>query len=90
MFTKAFLIATLERAIKTFAQTAAMLLIGSATGMPMIGQLDWAGVASASAVAAVLSVLTSIGSSAFTPGPGPSAVNAEVLSPPAPPPPGDT
>lgn len=44
------------RAIKTVAQTALAVIGTSAT----IGQVDWITVASASALAGVLSVLTSI------------------------------
>lgn len=46
------------RAIKTAAQTAAALI---GTGALGILDVDWVGVASGSALAAVLSVLTSLG-----------------------------
>lgn len=45
------------RALKTFAQTAASLITVGAT----IGEIDWKLVLSSSAVAAVYSLLTSIG-----------------------------
>lgn len=75
MFTRPFLSATLERAIKTFAQTLAALLVGNGTG---ILDTDWTGNLSVAGMAAVVSVLTSIGSDALT-GNGPSLTDAEVL-----------
>jgi hypothetical protein len=47
----------LERAIKTFAQTAIATLGGGTVGLLAV---DWAGVLSVSAGAAILSILTSI------------------------------
>lgn len=60
--------AALERAVKTAAQTAVSLLGVGVTG---ILDVDWLAVASASALAAVLSILTSIASSGIG-APGPS------------------
>lgn len=51
---------TLERAVKTFAQTAVALL--SADGMLGILNINWGDTLSVSALAAVVSVLTSIAS----------------------------
>ena len=62
-----FWIAAGERAIKTIAQTA-IATIGTTAA---IHQVDWVVVGSASALAALLSVLTSIASDAVT-GTGPS------------------
>lgn len=56
VLTKQWLKAAGVRAIKTVAQTAAAT-IGTAAA---IGQVDWVMVASASALAGVLSLLTSI------------------------------
>ena len=59
MFTLAFWKDAGERAVKTAAQTA-VALIG--TGMVGILDVDWAQVGSVTAVAALLSILTSVGS----------------------------
>ena len=56
IFTKAWFKAALIRAIKTCAQTA-IATIGTAAVM---GEVNWAMVGSASALAAVLSILTSL------------------------------
>lgn len=76
LWTKAFWIAAAERAIKTAAQTALVVL-----GADRVDILttDWTGVASVSAGGAVLSILSSIASDAAT-GNGPSAVGAEVIA----------
>lgn len=79
MTTLAFWKATLERAIRTFAQTFAALLVAD----PLIGavEFDWLDAASVSGLAALASVLTSVGASAVTQAPGPSFTDAEVLNP---------
>ena len=71
-----FAAATAERAIKTFAQTEASLLIAGGTGL---FDTDWRAGLGVSGMAAVLSVLTSIGSSKIG-GSGPSVVDAERLA----------
>lgn len=56
IFTKKWLKASLVRAIKTIAQTA-IAMIGTSV---VVADVDWIMVASASLLAGVLSVLTSI------------------------------
>jgi hypothetical protein len=67
--------AAAERAVKTFAQAEAALLVADGTG---VLNTDWHSSLSASGMAAVISILTSIASDAAT-GEGPSLTNAEVL-----------
>lgn len=74
MFTLAFLKATLERAIKTLAQTAAAMIVADGTGLL---DTDWLTIASVAGMAAVVSALTSVGSTAGTG--SPSLTDAEVL-----------
>lgn len=73
---KAFIRATLERAVKTFAQTLVAVL---GLGLTDVISVDWKGALSAAAAGALLSILTSIGSDWVTTGAGPSLVDAEVL-----------
>ena len=56
VFTKSWVKAAAIRAIKTVCQTA-IATIGTAAAM---GNVDWVAVASASALAGILSVLTSV------------------------------
>lgn len=76
MWTKEFLLAVLERAVKTFAQTAAAMLVADGTGLL---QVDWVAVLSVAGMAAVVSVLTSVGTGAATDG-SPSVGNVEKLN----------
>ena len=78
-FSRAFAVATLERAIKTAAQATLSLLGVGVTGLL---DVDWAAVASAAGLAAVLSVLSSVASAGFGE-PGPSL--AGETTEPAPP-----
>ncbi len=78
IFTGAFWEAAFERAVKTFAQAEGALLIAGGTG---ILDTDWQTSVSVSGMAAVVSLLTSVGSDAFTSGDGPSLTNAETLEP---------
>jgi hypothetical protein len=85
MFTRRFWILTAERMIKTFAQTLASVLVASGVGLFSAG---WPAALSAAAMAAVVSVLTSIGSVKIGPADSPSVVPAEqVPAPVAPAPP---
>lgn len=60
IWTGSFWLATLERAIKTFAQAAAALLVGDGTGLLSV---DFVAVASVAGLAALASLLTSVASS---------------------------
>lgn len=75
MWTADFWKAIAERAIKTFAQAAAAMLVAAGVGLL---DADWIAVASVAGMAAVVSVLTSIGSAAATDG-SPSLAS-EVLT----------
>ena len=75
MFTLAFWKAAAERAVKTFAQSLAALLVADGTD---ILSTDWGGRLSVAGMAAVVSVLTSVASSQIG-GPGPSVTDAEAL-----------
>jgi len=74
MFTGAFWKAAFERAVKTFAQTLASLIVADAASLLTA---DWVTYLSVSGMAAVVSLLTSVGSGAATGG-GPSLTNVEV------------
>jgi hypothetical protein len=80
MFTRRFWILTSERMIKTFAQTLAGVLVAGAT-MSVAG---WKTALSAAALAAVVSVLTSIGSIKIGPADSPSVVGTEPAPTPVP------
>ena len=64
----AFAVATMERAVKTFAQTLAALLVVDGTGLL---NTAWTDRVSVAGMAALLSVLTSVASAPFG-GSGPS------------------
>lgn len=75
-FTKgSFWVAVAERGVKTFAQTLAATLSAGAVGILTV---PWQDALSMSALAAAISVLTSVGSAGLTGG-GPSATNSEVV-----------
>lgn len=76
MFNPAFLKAVAERAIKTFAQVLAALLVADGTD---ILSTDWTAALSVAGMASIVSILTSVGSDALT-GDGPSLTNAEVVA----------
>ncbi len=79
MFTTTFWKAAIERAVRTFAQTFAALLVAD----PLVGavEFDWLDGAAVSGLAALASLLTSLGASVLTPSNGPSLSSAEVLNP---------
>ncbi len=76
MWSKTFALAVLERAIKTFAQSAAALLVAAGTGLL---DADWLQILSVSGMAAVVSVLSSVGTGAVTDG-SPSLGNVETVA----------
>lgn len=71
----AFWAATAERCVKTFAQSLAAVLSAGAVG---ILEVPWEAGLSMSALAAAVSVLTSVASAGLTGG-GPSLNNAEKV-----------
>lgn len=71
MFTKKFWRQTLERAVKTFAQAIAALLVGDGVG---VLDVQWGKVLSIGALAAIASVVTSIVSLPLGEEDSPSAV----------------
>lgn len=65
MFTKQFWKDAAERAVKTFAQAAVAVLTAGATGLL---DVEWVHVFSVSGLAALVSILTSVGSGTVTHG----------------------
>lgn len=80
MFTSTFLLALLERAVKTFAQA---LVAVFATNASTLLNVDWAQALTVSGTAAILSVLTSI-VSANIGNNGPSLASEALVTDPAP------
>lgn len=74
IWSKQFWKASAERAVKTLAQAAVAFLAAGATGLINV---DWVQLASVSGLAALVSVLTSIGSGAITDG-SPSLSNEKL------------
>lgn len=72
MFTKAFLLPALERAVKTFVQT--LIAVATVDGVFDLAQINWATALTAAGSATVLSLLTSILSAAAGPKGSPSLV----------------
>ncbi len=72
MLTRTFLAGVAERAVKTAAQTAVALL--AADGVNLLS-LDWSAAGATVGTAALLSVLTSIGSLTIGPAGSPSLVD---------------
>lgn len=73
--TKEFWTAAAERAVKTFAQTVVALIGTAAIG---VLDVDWVQTVSAAALAALLSVLTSVGSVNLGENKGPSLVDEQL------------
>jgi len=73
MFAKLFWISTLERAVKTFAQAVAALLMAGGFGLI---DAPWLDALSAGGMAALLSVLTSVGSATWGPQKGTPSLSA--------------
>jgi hypothetical protein len=73
---KAFALATLERAVKTFAQTLAAVVI--ADQVTSIVDADWKAYLGAAGLAALLSVLTSVASGSIG-GTGPSLATESTV-----------
>lgn len=72
MFTKSFIIQTIERAVKTFAQT--IVALAGASQMDWLS-LNWAQLLATAGIAAALSVLSSIASDRIGPADSPSMVS---------------
>lgn len=75
--TKRFLRETLERAIKTFAQTLVAILGAGAVDLLSV---PWGSALSAAGLAALLSVLTSVGSAAWGDEDTPSLIRTDEVS----------
>jgi hypothetical protein len=78
IFTVAFARAAGERAVKTAAQSAILVIAADQVNALTVAWVEVGGFALGGAV---LSLLTSIGSDALTSGDGPSLTDAEVLPP---------
>jgi hypothetical protein len=78
LFSRAFLIATIERAIRSFAASLASLLTASGTGILETG---WGEMLSVAAMASLVTVLLAIGGGTFGKGEGPSFIGEERLAP---------
>jgi hypothetical protein len=78
LFTRKFWLATLERAIRSFAASLASLLTASGTGLL---ETSWAEKFSVAGMAAVVSVLLAIAGGTFGKGDGPSFSGEEELKP---------
>ena len=81
LFSRAFLLATLERAIRSFAASLASLLTASGAG---ILSTDWSDKFSVAGMAALVTILFSIGGGTLGKGDGPSFVGQEKLATPIP------
>jgi hypothetical protein len=78
IFSRAFLIATVVRAIRSFAASLASLLTAAGTG---VLDTNWSEKFSVAGMAAVVTILFAIGGGTFGKGDGPSFVGEEKLAP---------
>jgi hypothetical protein len=77
LFSRAFLLATLERAIRSFAASLASLLTAGGTGLL---DTDWGEKFSVAAMASVVTILFAIGGGTIGKGDGPSFIGGEKLA----------
>jgi hypothetical protein len=77
LFSRSFLLATLERAIRSFAASLASLLTASGTG---ILETNWGEKFSVAGMASVVTILFAIGGGTFGKGDGPSFTGEEKLT----------
>lgn len=78
LWTRRFWEAAGERAVKTFAQTLAALIVADGTGLM---DTAWVAILSTAGMAALVSLLTSVASDAATGGTGPSLTSVEAIVP---------
>jgi len=78
LFSRAFLVATAERTIRSFAASLASLLTASGAG---ILETDWGEKFSVSGMASLVTVLLAISGGTFGRGDGPSFTGDEKLAP---------
>lgn len=79
MFTRAFVKALLERAVKTFAQALAAYL--TAAGVSDVVDVDWKVALGVAALSTLYSVLTSVGSGAVNEDSSPSLTTETLTAP---------
>lgn len=75
IFSRAFVLAAAERAVKTFAQALVAVLAAGVT----ILEIDWVQALAVAGTAALLSVLTSVASNNFGPWYGPSLTDEATI-----------
>lgn len=76
--TPRFWVAAVERAVKTWAQTVAALLVGDGVNIVTV---DWAQILAVAGTAALVSLLTSVASSGIGPH-GPSLADESIIEAP--------
>lgn len=73
MWNRKFWAAAGERAVKTLAQSSVAAIVAAGTGLV---DTDWMGVGSVAGMAAIISLLTSVGTDAVTGNNGPGFVES--------------